>query len=238
MVDDLEVDSWSDRAVSLVNQWLHLMLAHNYFFILDVMGFVFATIVGGKWHEWQLWIRQNKTIAPFQHRHAKFLRRPSIYQLLSIRQSFRKNYKAIARAEIQKRDLFLKCIPAEHHEILFPWLTEEVLSAMRDNEGISEFTWIFSADGDRTRLNDFFSDRLFITMINTTWVHNDSGGGKLKPNHGQRICENLTYLPNLNQADDRQIVLMAKAATEYAKSLGADGGSNGHCANGHVANGQ
>ena len=100
-------------------------------------------------------------------------------------------------------------------------MTPEVVEAMRDNEGISEFSWVYSGNGDRNGLNEFFANRdwtltpLFITMINTTWVHNVNS--TLKPNNGQTICENLTYLPNLNEMNNGQITALAKTLADYCR---------------------
>merc|ERR1719249_97639 len=134
MLSDFELDTWKDRFMSLMNQWLHLVLAKNYFFIINLIGYTWATALDAKWHELQLKVRKNKAIAPFQHRKSIYLRKPSLYQLMSIRHGINKNYSDFAAQEIVKRDLFLKCIPKQDQLVLFPWMTPKLLQQMRDNQ--------------------------------------------------------------------------------------------------------
>lgn len=118
MICDFRVDSWCRRAVSLINQSIHLMLTKNYFFVVDMVGVVlFYIFKWPNWHVLSLKIRKNKSLTPFQHQSALFLRKPSIYQLLSIRHGISKDYSGYAAAEIEKRDLFLKSIPERHHKV-------------------------------------------------------------------------------------------------------------------------
>lgn len=251
-LSDFDVDTWWDRFQSLLNQWLHLMLAKNYFFILNVIGYVLSAVKREelKWSALQLSVRRNKTIAPFQHRSSIYLRKPSIYQLLSIRYALDKDYEGFKSQEITRRDLFLQCIPSEYHAILFPWMTKELLDRMRENEGISEFLWVFTPNGDRQSMLDHLDETMWIPMINTTWVHNEAS--VLEGNVGQTICDMLVYLPNLCELDNRMIVKLANDLISYCKkhkvldhgdhhSNGCNGhvanGANGHIANGHVANG-
>jgi len=218
MLSSFDVDSWSDRFQSLLNQLLHLMLAKNYCFSLNLVGYVGAAVMRQqvKWSELQLSVRRNKAIAPFQHRKSVYLRRPSIYQFLSIRHGLNKTvYSKYAAEEIAKRDLLLKCIPTECRSLLFPWMTPKVVAAMRANEGISEFLWVFAANGDRKALLDHLDESRWISMINTTWVHNE--GTALEDNVGRKICDGLTYLPNLCQLDERQIRKLADDLVQYAK---------------------
>jgi len=150
--------------------------------------------------------------------------------LFSIRLGIRKTiYTQIASEEIVKRDFFLKCIPKEDQQVLFPWMTPKLLKQMRDNEGISEFTWVWIPPQCRKQLQDWMDKRHFITMINTTWVFNEES--KLKENTGEAICEGLTYLPNCCEFDNRQIMAMAKVLTDYCRrerEKKAVNGRNGH----------
>ena len=56
-----------------------------------------------------------------------------------------------------------------------------------------------------------------VTLINTTWVYNTVESKLGKENNGKFICDNLTYLPNLNEMNERQIIQCAKVLTNYCK---------------------
>eukprot|EP00484_Ammonia_sp_Unknown_P025423 CAMPEP_0197024522 /NCGR_PEP_ID=MMETSP1384-20130603/5050_1 /TAXON_ID=29189 /ORGANISM="Ammonia sp." /LENGTH=489 /DNA_ID=CAMNT_0042452919 /DNA_START=131 /DNA_END=1600 /DNA_ORIENTATION=- len=220
LVDTFEIDTLRDRGVSLLNQSVHLVIARNHFFF-DAIAMAIAYFVYYQneeivpWFDLALKVRKNKSITPFQHQSSLFLTKPSIAQLYSIRYGLRKNYNVVILNEIQKRDLLLNNIPKRYHAALFPWMTDKALKAYHENKGIGEFSWVFSKSGDRIELNEFLCRRYIITLINTTWVHHQQSS--LKHNNAHMICENLTYLPNLNECNETQILKLAKALTAYAE---------------------
>eukprot|EP00484_Ammonia_sp_Unknown_P020265 CAMPEP_0197039394 /NCGR_PEP_ID=MMETSP1384-20130603/16193_1 /TAXON_ID=29189 /ORGANISM="Ammonia sp." /LENGTH=362 /DNA_ID=CAMNT_0042469985 /DNA_START=273 /DNA_END=1361 /DNA_ORIENTATION=- len=220
MTDGFQVDSLRDRAVSLLNQAIHLIFTRNHACAATLVAIIghlvyYRNEAYTKYYELALKVRTNKSITPFQHQSSLFLTQPSIAQLDSILYGLRKNYEAVSGNELRKHALFLENIPSQFHSALFPWITEKTLSAYADNKGIGEFTWVYSKSGDRVELNEFLSEHLVITTINTTWVHHSAS--TLKENNAQFICENLTYLPNIHEMNDRQIVKLAKILTAYCE---------------------
>ena len=219
MTDNFEVDTWKHRAIALLNQTIHFFFAKNRFWCVNIVGamYYFAACRGEliKWYEIALKIRKNKAITPFQHSSCLFLTQPSIYQLFSIRYGLNKRYRKYINNEIKKRDLFLNHIPRKYHPILFPWITDDIRSLYDNNKGIGEFTWVYSKDDNRLELIKFLCDNWIITLINTTWVYHTAS--KLDKNNSKFICDNLTYLPNLNQMKNRQIIKCAQALTKWCE---------------------
>eukprot|EP00485_Elphidium_margaritaceum_P009822 CAMPEP_0202694308 /NCGR_PEP_ID=MMETSP1385-20130828/8197_1 /ASSEMBLY_ACC=CAM_ASM_000861 /TAXON_ID=933848 /ORGANISM="Elphidium margaritaceum" /LENGTH=388 /DNA_ID=CAMNT_0049350125 /DNA_START=128 /DNA_END=1291 /DNA_ORIENTATION=- len=173
-LDTFAVERLGHRAVALLNQTIHLVMARNHFSVNAVVAtfFYFKWYKAHgkiKWYDASLKMRKNKSITPFQHQASLFLSKPSIAQLYSIRYGLNKNYSHIILNEITKRKLFLDNIPKRYHTVLFPWLNDKALKAYEENRGVGEFSWVFSADGDRIALNDYLCDHYIITMINTTW---------------------------------------------------------------------
>ena len=163
MTDNFEVDSFKDRFMGLLKQTIHLNITKNYFYLIHFIGIVLyltntcVNSIGSiRWHEVALIVRKNKTITPFQHKSSIFLTKPSIAQLYSIKYGLNKDYKQIIVNEIRNRELFLNNIPNKYHNILFPWMTNEVKEAYNLNKGISEFTWVYSKDGERMELERLF----------------------------------------------------------------------------------
>lgn len=103
-----------------------------------------------------------------------------------------------------------------NHQVLFPWMTPKLLQRMRNNRGISEFSWVYSGQQDRVLINDYCSDHRVITIPNTTWVPHTKG--LLEVNNGQHICEKLTCLPNINEQDKRQVIWLANVLTQFCET--------------------
>ena len=221
--DASPLDTWKARRVSVINQTIHLMIAKNTMWINHLIGFVAYVMVSDrgeyiKWYAITLVIRKNKAISPFQHAEAGFLRKPSVYHLMSMRHGLSKveQYKRIAKQEIRARDLLLESIPSNYHSTLFPWWTPEVIQAHRENQGISEFTWVYCPiRGGRSNLCKFCNDHFLIMMINTTWDFHEY----TKLEVGKNINEHLVYLPNLNSMKDEEIKYVGQVMTKYCQSL-------------------
>lgn len=175
--DACPLDTWKARFIGCFNQTLHLMIAKNSFWINNFLGLVAYVLVSERgdyinWYKMSLKIRKNKSVTPFQHAESGFLRRPSVYHLLSMKHGLSKvsQYRRIAQQEIEKRDLLLASIPSKYHSTLFPWLTKDVLQAHRDNSGISEFSWVYApTDGGRSELCQFMNERFLIALISKFW---------------------------------------------------------------------
>jgi hypothetical protein len=171
--DSCPLDTWKARFIGCFNQTLHLMIAKNSFWINSLLGLVAYVLVSERgdyinWYKMSLKIRKNKSVTPFQHAESGFLRRPSVYHLMSMKHGLSKasQYKRIALQEISKRDLLLASIPVKYHSYLFPWLTKAVLDAHRDNLGISEFSWVYApTKGGRSELCQFMNERFLIALI-------------------------------------------------------------------------
>ena len=220
MVSEFRVDSWGKRFVALSNQLIHFLIAKNLLRCIFCILVAFRYMSGKRHvHELAHSVRKNKKITPFQHNASIFLRRPSVFQLLSMRHGLAKDYARYAAQEVLKRDVFLEAVPREFQAALFPWLTQAVRGELERNGGISEFSWVFTRNGRRAQLNDFLSDNRIITLINTTWVASDVAIGKAqRKSNAAWICENLTYLPNLNEMTQAQIVALGEVLTRYCKT--------------------
>ena len=172
-------------------------------------------------------VRKAKAITPFQHAESGFCRKPSLYQLMSMMHGMsdkkRDQYARIAKSEVERRDLMLKNIPSHFHRTLFPWWTNDVLKAHRENGGISEFSWVFSADKDRLGLMQFMNDEFLVALINTTWEFHEF----TKLPVGKDINENLVYLPNINHMNQSEIVNVAQILTKYCEFLEEKSSSSG-----------
>jgi hypothetical protein len=222
--DECPLDTWKARFISCANQLIHLMIAKNIMWLdcfLGVLAYVLVSDPGNyiKWYVLGLQIRKNKKISAFQHAESGFLRKPSVYHLMSMRYGLSKGskyYEGIAKNEIRLRDILLANIPTKYHRVLFPWWTPEVLQAHRDNQGISEFSWVYCpVSGERENLQEFASDRFLILIINTTWEFHES----TKLPVGKDINQNIAYLPNMNELDDVQVAYVGQVMTEYCESL-------------------
>merc|ERR1712176_1264950 len=113
-------------------------------------------------------VRKTKAITPFQHQSSAFLTKPSLPLLHSIRYGLTKNYSKYISEELRRRHLFLKNIPQKYHRVLFPFFNKRGLDAYDANEGIGEFSWVYSGyegANDRLKLNEYLCDRGFITLI-------------------------------------------------------------------------
>lgn len=223
--ESLPMDTWKARLTSCFNQLIHLMIAKNTFGMNNLLGLVAYVWISErgdfiKWYALSLKVRTAKAITPFQHAESGFLRKPTVYQLQSIMHGMttkKVHYTRIQQRELQGRDLLLKSIPQQYHSGLFPWYTKEVLQRHKDNQGISEFTWVVSPKGDRMELCEFLNDHFVVTLINTTWEF-DEKTSKLV---SKDINNNLIYLPNINQMTDDQITYTASILTKYCQSLEA-----------------
>lgn len=205
-INKFKIDTFSSRFMGLFTQCIHLCITKNYFYVINFVGLFSSS----KWYELALKTRKNKSITPFQHKNTIFLRKPSIYQLYSIKYGLNKSYDKFINEEIRKRNLFLKNILPKYQNIIFPWLTNKVILEYNNNRGISEFTWIYTGfDNDRIKLNDYLCNNLFISLINTTWTHSNN------KSNGAYINNNLTYLPNLNELNDNDIIKLAQVLTKY-----------------------
>jgi len=217
----LVTDSWKDRFMSCVSQIIHVEIAKNTlgsFSVFCALAYLWVSENGGvvQWDTIALKVRKNQSISPFQHSQAKFLRKPSLYQLKSILHGLSKKeyYGEIAKREIRGRDLLLSQIPQEYHSLLFPWLTPKVQQMHRDNMGISEFTWVVSPVGNRRDLCNFLNEHFVISMINTTWAYDSF----TKAEVAKDITNNLIHLPNINQMKDAQIKYLGEVLTAYCQS--------------------
>jgi hypothetical protein len=221
----LPMDTWEARFSSCFNQLVHLMFAKNVAGINNLIG-LFAYISMSdrgdfiQWHNISYKIRKSKTIAPFQHAEAAFLRRPTIFQLQSILHGLSKHddYRRMARQEIEGRNLLLSKIPKEYHAQLFPWMTDLLLQLHETNQGISEFTWVtpLQGSGHRTELCQFLNDHFLIPMINTTWETDPKTPGN---SVSKEINDSLVYLPNINELTPSQIEFPKKEGSIYPISL-------------------
>jgi hypothetical protein len=220
----LPVDPWKSRFIAVVNQTLHLMIGKNICYIncfIGLLAYVYCSERGDyiKWYPMGLKVRKAKSIEAFQHSESGFCRKPSLYQLWSMMYGMSPKktlqYPKIAKSEVESRDLLFQHIPEQFHKKLFPWLTPKVLQAHRDNQGISEFSWVFALDNDRMYLLEFMNDEFLVGMINTTWEFNE----QTKLPVGKDINENLVYLPNLHHLKPSEIVYVAGVLTRYCYSL-------------------
>jgi len=223
--DGFEVDSIKERFVQLCKMFIHFCLAFNKLYAIHLAGIVsiFMDVSSSehetkplRWYDIAYKIRKAKSVTPFQHQSSAFLTKPSLPLLYSVRYGLTKNYTQYISEELRKRNLFLKNIPHKYHRVLFPFFDKRHLDAYNANQGIGEFTWVYSGyegANDRMKLNDYLCDRGFITLINTTWVFNTKS--KLEKNAGQHVNDNLTYLPNLNTMNDRQIVKLSLVLADY-----------------------
>jgi hypothetical protein len=223
--DVCPLDTWKARQVSVFNQTIHLMIAKNTMCINHLLGLIAYVMFSErgeyiKWYAMTLAVRRNKAISAFQHAESGFLRKPSVYHLMSMLHGLSKveQYKRIAKHEIRARDLLLASIPSNYHSTLFPWWTPKVIQAHRDNQGVSEFTWVYCPiSGGRPKLCQFGNDHFLIMMINTTWDFNEY----TKLQVGKEINKNLVYLPNLNSMKDDEIKYVGQVMTKYCQSLEA-----------------
>ena len=85
----------------------------------------------------------------------------------------------------------------------------------RTLQGISEFTWVVSPEGDRTDLRDFLNEHFVVTLINTTWEYDESGRAPVSKD----INNNLLHLPNINQMKDDEIRYTGAMLTKYCDQL-------------------
>jgi hypothetical protein len=217
------VDTWQGRFISCVFIMIHLMLAKNSFGFNNLMGliaYVWVTNRGDyiNWYAMSFKIRQAKVITPFQHKESGFLRKPSVYQLQSMLYGLgrREHLNRVAQHELKGRDLLLSTIPSQYHSALFPWLTPDVLAQYKQNEGVSEFSWVVSPIGDRTHLCEFLNSHFIVLLVNTTWEAQEKSS---KLSMGKEMNDNLVYLPNINEMNESQIVNVGKMLTLYCESL-------------------
>jgi hypothetical protein len=224
--DASPLDSWKARQqVSVFNQTMHLMIAKNTMWINHPLGFVACIMFSErgehiKWHPMTLAVRKNKAVSAFQHAESGFLRKPSVHHLMSVLHGLSKaeQCKRIAKQEIRARDVLLASIPSKHHSTLFPWGTLKLIQAHRDNQGMSEFTWVFCPiSGGRSNLCQFGNYHFLIMMINATWDFNEY----TKLHVGKEINENLVCLPNLNLTKDDEIKCVGQVMTKCCQSLEA-----------------
>ena len=208
---DLAVESWRDRAVAVTKQWLHFIVAKNYFCFISMVVLFF----GRKLHSIALSVRGNGKMRPF----GWMMKRPSIYQLLSMRYGLGLDYSVMANRETTKRRLLIESVPELHRTSLFPWWTPDTLRRMDANKGLSVYTWVYSKEWDREPLLDFLSERGFIGMANTTWVPQYASDEMKKTDKGLIVCQHMNHLPNLHELSDQQIVNLGKALTEYCQSV-------------------
>lgn len=219
--DSLPLDTWEARFVSCFNQLLHLALSQNTCFFNSLVGLIAYVVLmergeAIKWYKLSIAIRKNKSFTPFQHAESGFLRRPSPYQLLSIRHGLlkKKQMSIASQREIEDRELLLSVIPSKYHRKLFPWYTPELLKRQRENFGIQEFCWVASpTPEERLEMMDFINDRFLITMINTTWSFHEF----TKLPVAKDLNERLIYLPNNQHNSKRGIVRVGKVLTEYCE---------------------
>jgi len=222
--ESLPIDTWDARFTTCLAQMVHLMIAKNKFGINNLLGLIAYVWIGHrgdpiKWFALSLKVRKAKAITPFQHAESGFLRKPNVPQLRSILYGLttkKPHYFQIARREIEARDLLLSCIPKEFHPNLFPWLTSQVIQRHRENEGISEFTWVVNPrgeGGDRMEFCEYLNDHFIVTLINTTWEFDD----KTTKYVSKDINNNLIYLPNINEMTDAQIRYTASILTKYCQ---------------------
>lgn len=222
----LPQDTWQNRFMTCVNIFIHLSIAKNELGICNLialLAYVWVTERGDyiNWYAISLKVRSAKVITPFQHQESGFLRIPHPCQLQSTLYGLSKGveYREIARREVRQRDLLLSTIPSQYHSAMFPWLTPDAVELHRQNLGVSEFTWVVSPIGDRMDLCQFLNDHFIITTVNTTWDTHE----KTNLPVAKYINDNLIYLPNLNQLDERGVVKVGKALTLYCRQLEADG---------------
>jgi hypothetical protein len=224
--DDLPLDTWKARFQTCLLIMLHLTLAKDAFGFNNLVGlisYVWLTERGEyiNWYAMSLKVRQAKAITPFQHAESGFLRRPSVYQLQSMLYglSRKQHLQEVARREIKGRELLLSSIPSQYHRALFPWITAKALKQYRENQGVSEFSWVVSPLGDRMHLCQFLNDHFVVSLINTTWEAHET----TKLPVGKYINENLIYLPNNNELNEKEIAALGKVLTLYCKDLEASG---------------
>jgi dTDP-4-amino-4,6-dideoxygalactose transaminase len=219
--NQLVLDTWKGRMISVFNQLVHVMIAHSYFGFNNLLGLVAYVWVSDRgdfvnWYAISLKVRKNKAITPFQHAESGFLKRPSAFQLQSMLYGFSKDYRKIALKEVQNRDLLLQNIPSKYHSTLFPWWTPKVIQQHKDNLGISEFSWVFTAKGEqRMDLCQFLNDHFYVSMINTTWEFHEFS----KKPVGKHINNGLVYLPNINHLKEHSILHLANVLTKYCESV-------------------
>ena len=222
--NSLPLDTWKARFTGCFNNFLHLIIAHNAFYVNCLLGLIAYVWLSERgdyiaWYKMSLKVRRSKSFAPFQHAQSGFLRRPSVYHFQSMVHGLvtkKDQYPKIAQQEIDKRDLMLANIPSKYHRTLFPWYTPENLQTHKENMGIQEFSWVASPTADqRMELMIFLNDHFHLTMINTTWEYHEF----TKLPVSKAINNRLIYVPNNAHNSKEEVIQLGKVLAKYCEML-------------------